>query len=180
MTKTFTKLIGTTMTLGLMMTAGASHAADCSSNPVNPNGNASKLQDALQQATNTGKPLRLTGTYWISSDTKVYLKKDLIVDATGAKFIGTSNLDGDLFSFDNHTTKSSECNSGGVLANFTWTGGEFDMSRAKVSKVVPITSKTPEGREGTAYTADALSIRAANNSNNTNKINELLIENNVC
>ena len=177
MTTTFTKLINTSMTIGLMLTAGATYAADCTSNPVNPNGNTSKLQDALQQATNTGKALRLTGTYYISTDTVVYLKKDLIVDATGAKFIATSNLDGDMFSFDAHTTKSDECNSAGVLADFTWQGGDFNMAEAKVSTVVPITSKTPAGREGTKSTADALSIRGANNSNNTNKVGELLIEN---
>ncbi|WP_111979805.1 right-handed parallel beta-helix repeat-containing protein [Algibacillus agarilyticus] len=177
MIKTFTKLLGTCATLSLITMSGVSHAADCSSNPVNPNGNTSQLQNALQQATNTGKALRLTGTYYISSDTKVYLKKDLVVDATGAKFIATSNLDGDMFSFDAHTTKSNECNSANTLANFTWKGGDFNMANAKVSKVVPITSKTPAGREGTASTADALSIRGANNSNNTNKVNVLLIEN---
>ncbi|WP_448248794.1 right-handed parallel beta-helix repeat-containing protein [Thalassotalea agariperforans] len=177
MTNKLHKLIGTTLTFGLMASSSLVQAANCTSDPVNPNGNGSLLKDALQQATNTGKPLRITGTFYISSDIKVYLKKDLIVDATSANFIATSNLDGDMFSFDAHTTKSNECNSAGVLADFTWKGGSFNMANAKVSQVVPITSKTPAGREGTQKTADALSIRGANNSNNTNKVGELLIEN---
>ncbi|WP_440877048.1 right-handed parallel beta-helix repeat-containing protein [Thalassotalea sp. PLHSN55] len=171
------KLLTTFVALPLMLVANISHAVDCTSTPVNPAGNASKLKDALQQATNTGQALTITGTYYISADMKVYLKKDLVVNATGAKFIATSSLDGDMFSFDAHTTKSNECNSAGVLANFTWKGGDFNMANAKVSKVVPLTSKTPAGREGTQSTADALSIRGANNSNNTNKVGELLIEN---
>ena len=89
------------------MFAGQGLAADCSSKPANPNGKTSKLQNALQQATNTGKPLRLTGTYYIGSDQDasdgktilkgitVTLRKDLIVDATGARFIAKADLDGD-------------------------------------------------------------------------------------
>lgn len=175
-------------TCSAMLWAGQVIAADCSSNPVNPNGKASKLQDALQQATNTGKPLRLTGTYYIGTDKNtadgksilkgisVTLRKNLIVDATGARFIAKADLDGDLFSFD---TKNNDnvCGNKGQLANFTWRGGDFDMSRAKVSTVVPITRLTPEGREGEDKTADALSIRGVVNTTNYHKLNELIIEN---
>lgn len=174
--KTFTKIMGTAMTLGLMMTATVSQAANCTSNPINPNGNVSKLKEALQQATNTGKPLRITGTYRINSDIQIFLKNNLIVDATGAQFIGTSRLDGDLFSFDSHSTKSNECNSDNVLADFTWKGGSFNMADAKVSTVVPLIWKTPKGREGTRATADALSIRGVR-QNGKNKLGTLLIEN---
>ena len=172
---------------GAMIFAGQGLAADCSSTPANPNGKASKLQNALQQATNTGKPLRLTGTYYIGSDKDasdgktilkgitVTLRKDLIVDATAARFIAKADLDGDLFSFD---TKSNDnvCENKGQLADFTWKGGDFDMSRAKVSTVVPITRLTPAGREGKDKTADALSIRGVVNTTNYHKLNELVIE----
>ncbi|KMT66889.1 right-handed parallel beta-helix repeat-containing protein [Catenovulum maritimum] len=151
-------------------------AADCSSTPINPNGNEDKLQNALQQATNTGIPLRLTGTYYISSDTKVYLKKDLIVDATGATFIATSSLDGDMFSLDSHDSLSSGCNSSGILANVHWDGGDFNIANAKVSTVVPYTSLTPASKQGTKATADALSIRGVTN-NGASKLNQLTIEN---
>lgn len=171
------QLLSTSLVLGLMTSSCFTMAANnCSSDPVNPAGNASKLKEALQQATNTGKPLRLTGTYYIGTDLQVFLKKDLVVDATGAKFIATSNLDGDMFSFDSHSSKSNECNSTNVLANFEWKGGDFNMANAKVSTVVPITSRTPEGREGTKATADALSIRGVK-SDGKSKLNELTIEN---
>lgn len=174
-------------TCSTMLWVGQGIAADCSSNPANPNGKASKLQNALQQATNTGKPLRLTGTYYIGTDKdatdgkqilkgiNVTLRKDLIVDATGARFIAKADLDGDLFSFD---TKNNDnvCGNKGQLADFTWKGGDFDMSRAKVSTVVPITRLTPAGREGKDKTADALSIRGVVNTTNYHKLNELVIE----
>ncbi|MDN3702303.1 hypothetical protein ACFFUO_07085 [Vibrio artabrorum] len=150
-------------------------AEDCTSAPINPKGDTSKLQAALQQATNTGTELVLTGTYYISQDTKVYLRNDLKVDASEASFIATKQLDGDMFSFDTHTSKSDECGGASVLANFDWTGGTFNMSKAKVSTVVPLRYKTPAGREGTKQTADALSIRGATNSGRS-KLNELLIE----
>jgi hypothetical protein len=153
-----------------------SNAANCTSTPVNPNGDVSKLKNALQQATNTGIPLQLTGTYFISKDTKVWLKKDLIVDATGATFIATSDLDGDMFSFDANDRKSIKCNSANVLANFKWKGGDFNMADAKVSKVVPHSNSTPVGREGSVNTADALSIRGTTHLG-VSKLNELVIEN---
>lgn len=170
-------LVAKTLACSLITISCYTHAANnCISSPVNPNGNSSKLKEALQQATNTGRALRLTGTYYISADMQVFLKKDLIVDATGAKFIATANLDGDMFSFDSHSTKSNECSSSNVLANFKWNGGSFNMAKAKVSTVVPITSRTPPGREGTKATADALSIRGVK-PNGNNKLNELVIEN---
>jgi len=170
-------LIAKTFAFSLISMSCFTHAANnCTNSPVNPNGNASKLKEALQQATNTGKALRLTGTYRIGSDMQVFLKKDLIVDATGATFIATSNLDGDMFSFDAHSSLSNECSSANVLADFKWTGGSFNMANAKVSTVVPITSLTPNGREGTKATADALSIRGIK-QNGKNKLNELVIQN---
>ncbi|KMT64844.1 right-handed parallel beta-helix repeat-containing protein [Catenovulum maritimum] len=176
MIKKQTSLLSTSI-LGLALFSANTFAADCSSTPVNPNGNASKLQDALQQATNTGLPIRITGTYYISNDIKVYLKKDLVVDATGAKFIATTNLDGDLFSIDAHATKSNECGSSNTLADFNWKGGDFNIANAKVSTVVPYPYKTPEGKTGTQSTADALSVRGGINSHNTNKLGEAVIEN---
>ncbi|MFC1518605.1 right-handed parallel beta-helix repeat-containing protein [Pseudomonadota bacterium] len=151
-------------------------AADCSSDPIDPRGSVVQLKESLQQASNTGKPLRIAGTYYINSDIQVFLKKDLSVDATGANFIATSELDGDMFSFDSNSTKSTECNSADIKANFSWNGGSFNMAQAKVSTVVPQTSKTPQGREGTKATADALSIRGVD-QNGASKLNELLIEN---
>lgn len=176
MQKILLKTLSSGLFASLLAMPVASIAANCTSTPVNPNGNANQLQDALQQATNTGQPLRLTGTYYISNDTKVYLKKDLTVDATGASFIATSNLDGDMFSFDANTIKSDECNSASVLADFSWKGGDFNMANAKVATVVPLAWKTPAGREGTKATGDALSIRGVK-QNGVNKLNELLIEN---
>ncbi|WP_112479726.1 hypothetical protein [Vibrio variabilis] len=160
----------------LALVSSAAAAEDCTSAPINPKGDTSKLQTALQQATNTGSELVLTGTYYISQDTKVYLRNDLKVDASEARFIATEQLDGDMFSFDTHASKSDECGGAGVLANFDWIGGTFNMSKAKVSTVVPLRYKTPAGREGTKQTADALSIRGATSSGKS-KLNELLIEN---
>ncbi|RDV26186.1 right-handed parallel beta-helix repeat-containing protein [Alteromonas aestuariivivens] len=152
------------------------NAANCTSTPVNPNGNVSQLKDALQQATNTGLPLTITGTYYISSDIKVTLRKDLVVDATGANFIATSSLDGDMFSFDT-VNGDNVCNNENALADFHWDGGSFNMANAYVSKVVPYTQLTPSGREGTQNTGDALSIRGVVNSTNYHKLDELIIEN---
>ncbi|WP_269520509.1 right-handed parallel beta-helix repeat-containing protein [Alteromonas sp. BMJM2] len=187
MTKSIKNSLRIFATCSTILWAGHGLAADCSSTPANPNGKASKLQDALQQATNTGRPIRLSGTYYIGTDknandgktilkgVNITLRKNLIVDATGARFIAKADLDGDLFSFD---TKNNDnvCNNRNQKANFEWTGGEFDMSRAKVSTVVPITRLTPNGREGLDKTADALSIRGVVNSTNYHKLNELLIE----
>ncbi|WP_394171857.1 right-handed parallel beta-helix repeat-containing protein [Thalassotalea litorea] len=158
------------------MTANRVFAADCNSVPANPNGDTNKLRDALQQATNTGLPLEISGTYYIDTDLKVYLKKDLIVDAAGAKFIATSSLDGDMFSFDAHNSKSDECDSAAILVDLDWQGGDFNMAEAKVSTVVPIRYRTPAGREGTKATADALSIRGVK-ANGDNKLNDVKIEN---
>ncbi|MBU2883546.1 right-handed parallel beta-helix repeat-containing protein [Psychrosphaera sp. B3R10] len=152
------------------------YALDCNSDPVNPNGDSNQLQAALQQATNTGLPIKLTGTYYISSDIKVYLKNDLSVDASGASFIATTSLDGDMFSLDAHDIKSSECGAGTGLANVSWDGGSFDMANAKVSTVVPYTSLTPVAKQGTKATADALSIRGVSN-NGSSKLNHLIVEN---
>lgn len=180
MTTRLTKLFGSSLALGLVLSSGAANAqyADvgCSGTPADPKGNVTKLKEALQLATNTGLPLRITGTYNISTDIKVYLNRGLVVNATGATFNGTQFLDGDLFSFDSNDTHSKKCSTLTSKANFEWKGGDFDMSEAKVSKVVPIRSKTPAGREGTASTADALSIRGVTNGG-VSKLNELLIEN---
>jgi len=160
------------------------HAVDCTSDPVDPAGDATKLAAALQQATNTGKPLTLTGTYHINTDQKVYIKKDLTVIATNAKFIATEKLDGDLFSLDAHRKFSNECNSDQISANVKWIGGAFDTSKARVSQVVPQAGKTPKGRTGTKNTGDALSIRGVitpNRSEKTEpyrlKVKHVLIEN---
>lgn len=164
--------------LSLSLLTTSSYGADCSSVPIDPAGDVSKLKDALQQATNTGQPLTITGTYQISEDLRVYLKKDLIVDATAAKFIATENLDGDMFSLDSHGSYSNQCGSTDVIADVHWNGGDFNMALAKVSKVVPITSRTPAGREGTKQTADALSIRGViKGSTYRLKVNEVFIEN---
>ncbi|WP_171022292.1 right-handed parallel beta-helix repeat-containing protein [Thalassotalea litorea] len=172
------KRINTNVVICLLLciTANRVFAADCNSVPVNPNGDTNKLRDALQQATNTGLSLEISGTYYIDTDLKVYLKKDLIVDATGAKFIATSSLDGDMFSFDAHNSKSDECDSAATLVDLDWQGGDFNMAEAKVSTVVPIRSRTPAGREGTKATADALSIRGVK-ANGDNKLNDVKIEN---
>lgn len=148
---------------------------DCVSETFDPRGDVAKLKVALQQATNTGNPVTLTGTYLIASDIKVLIKKDLTVDATAAEFIAIGDLDGDMFSFDTSDSVSLECDSADQLANITWTGGYFDMSDAMVSTVVPITSLTPEGREGTSATADALSFRGAT-KNGTHKLGHLTVE----
>ncbi|AWB65543.1 hypothetical protein C2869_03430 [Saccharobesus litoralis] len=163
------------LTTSLLCTTSFVHAVSCTGTPADPKGSVSQLKDALQLATNTGTPLRITGTYNISTDIKIYLRKDLIVDATGATFNGTSSLDGDMFSFDAHETKSKECGAGTAKMNFTWKGGSFDMADAKVSTVVPYTSLTPANKQGTKSTADALSVRGYANS--LHKLDELLIEN---
>lgn len=181
------KLLSPVCAVSVLSFSSLSLAADCHSNPIDPKGNASALQNALQQATNTGRPLTLTGTYYIGADNdaddgmtvlkgiNVTLRHDLIVDATGATFVAKTDLDGDLFSFD---TKSNDnvCSNKNELADFYWTGGEFDMSRAKASTVVPMRRLTPPGREGVDKTADALSIRGVVNSTNYHKLNELVIE----
>ncbi|WP_395342267.1 right-handed parallel beta-helix repeat-containing protein [Ningiella sp. W23] len=149
-------------------------ALNCHNAPSNPSGDVNQLKDALQQATNSGKSLRITGTYYIDSDIQIFLKKDLIVNASGANFIATSNLDGDMFSIDAHSTKSNECNTSGKLADVTWRGGSFNMADAKVATVVPYSSLTPSGREGQKATADALSIRGVS-GNGTSKLDHLTI-----
>lgn len=167
----------TTTTLFIITLASNSVSAEnCTSVPVNPQGDTSKLQAALQQATNTGVELVLTGTYYITQDTKVYLRNDLKVDASDAQFLATEQLDGDMFSFDTHSTKSDECGGASAMANFEWSGGTFNMAKAKVSTVVPLPYKTPIGREGTKQTADAISVRGATSAGKS-KLNELLIEN---
>lgn len=87
------------------------------------------------------------------------MQNDLFVDATGAKFIATARLDGDMFSLDYRDHAYDEQITSNRLITVSWTGGEFNMAKAKVSTVVPITSLTPAGREGSRKTADALSIR---------------------
>ncbi len=168
-------------TLAVLITALAcsapSYAANCVDAPQNPNGgDENDLKDALQQATNTGLPVTITGTYYISSDLKVYLKHDLTVDATGATFIATDKLDGDMFSLDANDIKSQECDAADVLANVSWNGGSFNMADAKVSTVVPYPDLTPPGREGTSATADALSVRGVTNEG-VSKLNQLTIQN---
>ncbi|MDG3086454.1 hypothetical protein P7F88_10160 [Vibrio hannami] len=74
---------------------------------------------------NRGPLQRITS---VGQDTKVYLRNDLKVDASEASFIATEQLDGDMFSFDTHSSKSDECGGVSVLANFDWTGGTFNMS----------------------------------------------------
>ncbi|MCM2680697.1 right-handed parallel beta-helix repeat-containing protein [Echinimonas agarilytica] len=163
--------------IGALTLSASAAAVNCTDTPQNLyGGDQDDLRDALQQATNTGRPLTITGTYYISKDLKVYLKKDLKVNATGANFIATSALDGDLFSIDSNDTKSKECSSAGQLANVSWNGGHFNMANAKVSTVVPYTALTPSNKKGTKATADALSVRGVTNGG-ASKLNHLEIKN---
>lgn len=170
-------ILGTIASISLIITTASVVAADCTKLPNDPKGDVGKLKSALQNATNTGKALRLTGRYYIAEDIRVFLKRNLVVDATDAVFIATPELDGDMFSFDTHRTKSKECNSEDIKADFRWSGGSFNMADAKVSLVVPYKRRTPEGRQGTKKTADALSIRGVINSNDFHKLNEVVIQN---
>ncbi|MGJ8691828.1 MAG: hypothetical protein ACSHW0_05055 [Thalassotalea sp.] len=138
--------------------------ADCNDAPINPpSGDVSALQTALQNATNTGQSVRITGTFNISEDMKIWLRKDLIVDATGATFRATSNLDGDMFSIDSNAIKSEQCSSTG-LADVKWIGGTFVMADAKMSTVIPYSHLSDQTRIGTKATADAISIRGTHNT----------------
>lgn len=131
----------------------------CDSPPFDPKGKTKFLKAALQNATNTGKPVVLSGTYYIDKEITIHLRNNLVVDARRAKFIATSQLDGDMFGLDAHSTMSLQCGARSMM-NIMWVGGEMNMADAKVSQVVPIKKLTPEGRTGQKNTADALSIRA--------------------
>jgi hypothetical protein len=154
-------VIRAALTLGIFMSAGLAYAqTDCTSAPVNPTGGTSStLENALQQASNTGLPVRITGYYNIHSPIHVIIRDKLIVDATDATFMAGSDLDGDMFSFDANYIYSSTC--GNVeKVDISWKGGLFNVSNALVSRVVPLRDRTPAGRESLiSNTADALSIR---------------------
>lgn len=169
--------------LSMLLLSGASAANEaakkmstkstCDSLPFDPQGDSKYLQAALQNATNTGKQVTLSGTYYISKDLKIFLRKNLLVDARRAKFIATDKLDGDMFSLDAHASKSQQCGAKSMM-NIIWIGGEFNMAEAKVSQVVPIRKLTPKGRTGTKRTGDALSIRSHNKG--LNKINHVKVQ----
>jgi hypothetical protein len=120
-------------------------------------GNSGLLQRVLQTATNVGRKLTIEGTYRISSDRKVQINRSLNVDATKARFIATTSLDGDMFSFDVKPS-SFDCPRD---PKFTWLGGRFDAWDGKTSTVIPGKQSSNKGDsgEGVAKTADALSIR---------------------
>ncbi len=149
--------------------------ADCNKAPTNPKGSVAKLKKALQQASNSGKPLRITGTYRIGADIRIHLRKDIKVNATGARFIATKSLDGDMFSIDASANESSKCGARKSKADVEWTGGFFNMIDAKVSQVVP-KPKSTTGRVSSKLTADALSIRGVIQSENQNKLGKVVIE----
>ncbi|AWB66059.1 hypothetical protein C2869_06225 [Saccharobesus litoralis] len=136
--------------------------SQCHALPFDPKGNVNSLQQALQNATNTGLPVKISGQYYIDNEIKVILRNDLIVDASQALFFATSKLDGDLFSLDAHSKHSQKC-ALQVESEVHWVGGFINIANAKVSQVVPITKMTPQGRTGTKKTADALSIRGHHN-----------------
>ncbi|KMT66880.1 right-handed parallel beta-helix repeat-containing protein [Catenovulum maritimum] len=148
-------------------------AKGCEALPFDPKGDASKLQKALQNATNTGKQVQISGTYYIDKEIKVTLRNHLLVDARAATFIATEALDGDLFGLDAHNKNSKKCGHENEI-EIHWHGGLMDMADAKVSQVVPIVKMTPEGRTGTKKTADALSIRG--NHNGYQKLRHVHIE----
>lgn len=121
------------------------------------NGSARLLRDALQLATDVGRKITIEGTYFISRDAPVILKRKVDVTATNATFKATKSLDGDMISF-NTAASSFDCPKD---PSFTWLGGRFEIWNAKTSTVVPGTQSANKGdsQEGLASTADALSIR---------------------
>lgn len=133
----------------------------CTASPVDPpSGDVAMLQRELQRATNTGESVTITGAFTISSPIRIAIRRDLTVDASGASFTATSDLDGDMFSLDVVRNLSDDCAySDGRLANVTWSGGSFQFTDAKNSGTVPIQSRVPADRQGLQSTADALSIR---------------------
>lgn len=139
-----------------------------------PTRNAGRLRWALQGATDSGRKLTITGTWEIDKDIKIFLRNDLDVDASGATFKATSDLDGDMFSIDANKVKSDDCGAGTSLADVTWKGGRFEMDKAKVSTVVPYKnlSTRPTGNQATA---DALSIRGYQTTELFHKLNHVEI-----
>lgn len=150
----------------------------CTANPFNPaSGDVAGLVQALQRATNTGQAVTITGTFTIDEPIKIVVRRDLTVDATGASFRAAEGLNGDMFSLDVVETSSDTCRySDGRNANVTWTGGNFEFSKALNSTTVPIQSRVPASRQGTEATADALSIRGAWN-NGPQRIDNAIVNN---
>lgn len=151
------------------------HAA-CATNPGTLNGGSvADLKSALQGASNDGTPLTITGTFTIDKPVQVWLRDNVDVTATGAKFVATSQLDGDMISIDASQQHSAGCGgSSNGKVNVTWIGGEFDMHQALVSTTVPF-KKLTSRPEGAASTADALSVRGFENSTGFHKLDELSI-----
>ncbi len=167
--KTTKTIICTCTALALAISASvhATRNDNCSGTPTNPQGGDSRdLESALQHATNTGRPLRLSGTYRLSRPVMVFIRNDLNIDASSATFIATRSLDGDMISIDANTRLGTTCGPRQVV-DIEWDGGNFDMSDARVSTVVPIASLTPSANQGVSSTADALSVRGTPNSGST-------------
>lgn len=136
---------------------------ECGISPVNPtSGNVQELKTALQNATNTGEPVVISGTYIIDEPIVVYVRNDLIIDAYSAHFEAAEGLNGDMFSLDVVKGKSNQCKKPSEgNASVEWRGGTFEFSKALNSTTVPIQSRVPDSRQGTQSTADAISIRGA-------------------
>lgn len=120
-------------------------------------GSETLLRKAMQLASDKGRKLTISGTYRISQDIPTIIKRKVYIDASNARFIATSRLQGDLISF-NTTPSSLECPKD---PSFSWTGGKFDVWDHPTSTVVPGTQSANKGdsSKGSKSTADALSIR---------------------
>ena len=70
----------------------------------------------------------------------LFVNPMILADAamdTGAVFVAGPNVNADLIAFDAVSSSFSGPCGGSALVNFTWTGGELDITRAHLSGTVP-------------------------------------------
>ena len=125
------------------------------------------IMTSFQQAANKGDTLTIpAGTYNINDPDGVSVvlqNQDFAIIATGAVFVAGPDMNSDLIDFDATSTSFSGNCGGDELVNFSWTGGELDISLARLSGTVPQGTSVGGTTTGSpvASTTDGLSVRGA-------------------
>ncbi len=130
------------------------------------------ISNSLQQAANKGDTLTIpAGTYNIDDPDGVSVviqNQDFSIIATGAVFIAGPEVNSDLIDFDaTGASFSGDCG-GSALVDFSWTDGELDISRSRLSGTIPQGGSVGATTVGSpvAATTDGLSVRGATGGSN--------------
>lgn len=131
------------------------------------------IQTSLQQAASKGDTLTIpAGTYNINDAggvSAVIQNKSFAIIATGAIFVAGPEVNSDLIDFDVTPSSFSGNCGGNDVVDVSWTGGELNISQARLSGTVPQGTSVGATTTGTpvAGTTDGLSFRGINGGSGT-------------